>query len=184
MERIKIVLVLLTIAITIGPLVGALIVYRDNLTALVFPPELKNAANGEIGKVAAADFEAPTITQEPHYNPETGDFSVAFNFTNPLPNEISVDQFSAQVKSKDDNSFLGNINLAQPININPGENGVIDVAGNLDAATLEQIKAQYEQNGTVNVILENVDATIAGVNFHFDQLDLGSIDLGSIQLPR
>ena len=94
MEKIKIALILLTIAITVGPLVGALIVYRDNLTELVFPPELKDVANGEIGNVAASDFEAPTITQEPRYNPDTGDFSVAFNFTNPLPNEISVDQFS------------------------------------------------------------------------------------------
>ena len=177
MEKIKIALVLLTIAITVGPLVGVLIVYQDDLTALVFPPELKDVANGEIGSIAATDFEAPTITQEPQYNPETGDFSVAFNFTNPLPNEISVDQFSAQVKSKDNNSLLGNINLAQPINIDPGENGIIDVVGNLDAATLEQVKAQYEQNGTINVILENVDATIAGVTFHIDQLDLGSIQL-------
>jgi hypothetical protein len=179
MEKIKIALILLTIAISVGPLVGALIVYRDNLTVLVFPPEIEEVANGEIGSVALSDFEAPTITQEPEYNPDTGDFSVAFNFTNPLPNEISVDHFSAQVKSRDNNALLGNVNLAQPIDINPGENGIIDVVGSIDAAKLGQIKAQYEQDGVIDVILENVDASVAGVKFHFDQLDLGSI-----QLPR
>jgi hypothetical protein len=177
MEKIKIALTILSIAIVIGPLVGVALIYRENLAGLVLPPEIKNAANGQVGGVAASDLVAPSLASPPQYNPNTGALTVAFNFTNPLTNPISVEQFSADIKSKDNNLPLGNITLTQPISIGPGGTGIIDVAGNLSPELINQIKAQYQDSGNVNVIIENVNALVGGVHFHVDSLDLGQIQL-------
>jgi hypothetical protein len=184
MDKVKIALTILSIAIVVGPLAGMLIIYRDNLAGLVLPPEIENATNGQVGNLAVSNFVAPTLASEPQYNPDTGAFNVDFNFTNPLSNQISVEQFSADLKSRDTNIDLGNIVLNQPIDIAPGENGIIDVGGILNQDTINQIKAQYEDTGYINVVLENVNAQVAGVSFHLDQLDLGSLDIGSIQIPE
>jgi len=179
MEKVKIALIILSIAIVIGPLAGMALIYRDNLAGMVLPPEISNMANGQIGNVTASNFVAPTLASEPQYNPNTGALSVSLSFTNPLSNQISVEQFSADIKSKDNNIPLGNISLADPINIAPGENGIIDVAGNLSPELINQIQTKYQDNGRVNVVIENIDAVVAGVHFH-----LGSFDVGSIQLQR
>ena len=179
MEKLKIALTLLSIAIVIGPLAGMALIYRDNLAGLVVPPEIINIANGQIENVTASNFVSPSLAGEPQYNPDTGALNVAFNFTNPLTNQISVDQFSADIKSKDNNALLGNISLVEPINIAPGENGIIDVAGNLSPELINQIQTQYQDNGKVNIIIENINAEVAGVQIHLE-----SFDVGSIQLPR
>jgi hypothetical protein len=184
MDKIKITLTLLSIAIVVGPLAGMAIIYRDDLSGLVIPPEIKNITNGEVNDSSPSNFVTPTLANDPQYNPDTGEFNVDFNFTNPLSNQISVEQFSADLKSSDTNIDLGHINLNQPINIAPGENGIIDVSGILNQDTINQIKAQYDQTGYVNVVLENVNAQVAGVTFHLDRLDLGSLDLGSMQVPE
>lgn len=41
MDKVKIALTILSIAIVIGPLVGVAYVYRDNLLGLVVPPKLR-----------------------------------------------------------------------------------------------------------------------------------------------
>ncbi len=179
MEKIKIVLTILSIVIVVGPLAGVALLYRDNLSGLVFPPEVSNLENGQIGNVTVSDFVAPAIAGEPQYDPDTGALNVSLSFTNPLNNEISVDQFKADIKSKDQNIELGNVELAKPISIAPGENGIVDVIGNLSPELIKQIQTQYQDNGKVNIVFENIDAVVAGVSFHLD-----SFDAGSIQLPR
>ena len=39
MNKVKIALTILTIAITVGPLLGVVYIYRDNLVGLVLPPD-------------------------------------------------------------------------------------------------------------------------------------------------
>ena len=179
MEKVKIALTLLSIAIVVGPLAGMAFIFRDNLAGLIVPPEINNIVNGQIGNVTASNFVSPSLEGEPQYNPDTGALNVAFNFTNPLTNQISVDKFLADIKSKDNHALLGNISLVEPINIAPGKNGIIDVAGNLSPELINQIQTQYQDNGKVNIIIENINAEVAGIQFHLD-----SFDAGSIQLPR
>ncbi|MCW4029347.1 MAG: hypothetical protein NWE92_06845 [Candidatus Bathyarchaeota archaeon] len=184
MSKVKIALTVLTILIAIGPVACMAFVYRDNLLGMVLPPELNNIAEeGIVGNITASDFEPPTISSPPKYDPDTGEFNVDFNFTNPLSTPISVDSFSADLKSSGSNLDLGNIELAGPINIAPGENGIIDLAGTLSQETINRLQEQYGSNGRINVVVENVDAIVAGVHFHLDSLDLGALDLSSLQMP-
>lgn len=181
MNKAKIALTILSIAIVVGPIASVVLLYRDNLVGLVVPPEIKNlgenlSVNNSSSSpfIAGSNVQLPTLAGETQYNQETGAFSYPINFTNPLKTEISVDQISAQIQSKDNNAILGNISITQPIEIAPGQSGIINATGNLDPEAINQIKAQY--SGDVNnIALENVNIVVGGIQIHFDELDAGSL---------
>ncbi len=179
MDKLKIALTLLSIAIAVGPIAGMLCVYRDNLPGLVLPPQIQNLINGgnsvtDQSSQSLGQFQMPQPVGQPQYDPNTGAFSYPLNFTNPLKVELSLQQFSADVYSEN-NQLLGNISINQPININPGDNAIINATGNLSQDAINQLSAKYLGDGNLNIALENVSVTVDGVNVHVDHIDAGSI---------
>ena len=199
MNTVKIALTLLTIAITVGPLVYVVFVYRDNLVDLVLPPQLaslgknsgQNASENVPGEtssgnpssspfnltdITGSDFQMPQLVSNPQYNPDTGDFSLSVNVTNPLTSTLSIDQLSAQIQSKDNSGLVGNISIPQSINIQPGANSIINVTGVIPQDLYNQISGQNSGNIDVNnFVLKNVDVVVGGVKLHFDEIDPSSI---------
>jgi len=188
MNTVKIALTLLTIAITVGPLVYVVFIYRDNLIGLVLPPQFanlgqnlgQNMSNGNLSSsqfnITGSDFQMPQLVSAPQYNPDTGEFSLSLNVTNPLTNELSIDQLSVQIQSKDNNALVGNISIPQPINIQPGESSIINVTGIMPQDMFNQISGQNTGNIDVNnIILKNLDVDVGGVKIHIDEIDPSSI---------
>lgn len=191
MNTVKIALTLLTIAITVGPLVYVVFIYRDNLIGLVLPPQFanlgqnlgQNMSNGNSSgnplsslNITGSNFQMPKLVSNPQYNPDTGEFSLSVNVTNPLTNELSIDQLSVQIQSKDNNTLVGNISIPQPINIQPGESSIINVTGIMPQDMFNQISGQNTGNIDLNnIILKNLDVNIGGVKIHIDEIDPSSI---------
>jgi hypothetical protein len=188
MNTVKIALTLLTIAITVGPLVYVVFIYRDNLVGLVLPPQFANLgqnlgqsmSNGNLSSsqfnITGSDFQMPQLVSAPQYNPDTGEFSLSLNVTNPLTNELSIDQLSVQIQSKDNNALVGNISIPQPINIQPGESSIINVTGIMPQDMFNQISGQNTGNIDVNnIILKNLNVVVGGIKIHFDEIDPSSI---------
>lgn len=178
MEKVKLALTIFSIIIIAGPLLGAVLVYRNNLGALVFPPQLQNLSNSLVSDAlqpsqSLPQFQLPQPVGQPQYNPETGAFNYPFNFTNPLTIPISLDQLSAQVVTEN-NVTLGNVSIDQPITVAPGADALLNVTGTLSQDAVNQVAAQYA-SGNLNVALENVNANIGGIIVHIDQIDAGSI---------
>jgi hypothetical protein len=192
MNTVKIALTLLTIAITVGPLVYVVFIYRDNLVGLVLPPQFanlgqnlgQNISDGNSSgnpsssqlNITGSNFQMPKLVSNPQYNPDTGEFSLSVNVTNPLTNELSIDQLSVQIQSKDNNALVGNISIPHPINIQPGESSIINVTGIMPQDMFNQISGQNTGNIDVNnIILKNLDVVVGGVKIHFDEIDPSSI---------
>ena len=188
MNIVKIALTLLTIAITVGPLVYVVFIYRDNLVGLVLPPQFanlgqnlgQNMSNGNLSSsqfnITGSDFQMPQLVSAPQYNPDTGEFNLSLNVTNPLTNELSIDQLSVQIQSKDNNALVGNISIPQPINIQPGESSIINVTGIMPQDMFNQISGQNTGNIDVNnTILKNLNVVVGGIKIHFDEIDPSSI---------
>lgn len=191
MNTVKIALTLLTIAIIVGPLVYVVFIYRDNLVGLVLPPQFanlgqnlgQNMSNGNSSgnplsslNITGSNFQMPKLVSNPQYNPDTGEFSLSVNVTNPLTNELSIDQLSVQIQSKDNNTLVGNISIPQPINIQPGESSIINVTGIMPQDMFNQISGQNTGNIDVNnIILKNLDVDVGGVKIHIDEIDPSSI---------
>ena len=196
MNKLKLALTLLTIAIMVGPFAYVLIAHSDNLIGLVLPPQFSNLSQN-IGQnpssstsdplnITGSNFEVPQLVGTPQYNPNTGDFNVAINATNPLSNEISVDHLSVQIQSKDNSGLVGNISIPQSINIKPGESSVINVEGVIPQELYNQINAQNTGNIDFNnIVLKNLDVTVGGIKVHLDQVDPASFqsNLGGLGGP-
>ena len=180
MDKVKIALTILSILIVIGPLAGVAYVYRDNLLGLVVPPQIKSLINGgnSTGSQSQPQFQTPQVVGQPQYNAQTGAVTVSFNFTNPLTNEVSIDNLSAEVQSEA-GAALGNISLNQPIQIAPGETSIINVSGILNQAAISQFEAQNPGVNGMNISLANLNVDVAGVNVHMDQVN----NVGQLQLP-
>jgi len=190
MNKVKIILTLITIAIIVGPFAYVVIANGNNLVGLVLPPQFSNlgqslnqnsgenpsfSSNNPIN-LTDSNFQIPQLVGTPQYDPATGDFAVAINATNPLHNKISVDQLSVQIQSKDNSGLVGNISIPTPINIQPGESAIINIAGVIPQQLYDQINGQNTGKIDVNnIILKNLDVTVGGIKLHLDQVDPASI---------
>lgn len=186
MEKVQIALAVLTIAIMVGPLAYMAFTYRDNLIGLVLPPQLGGIVNNneelfDLENITsiASDFQPPKLTNEPIFFPENDSYALAFNFTNPIAEEISVDSFTAAVYSKD-GVLLGNVSLGSPINIGPNESGIIDIAGGWTQSAMDYLNSHSDAD-TLDVTFKDIDIGIAGLEFQLDELPPGLLD--SIPLP-
>jgi hypothetical protein len=174
MDKVKFALTMLSIAIVIVPIAGAVYIYRNNLEGLVLPPKFQNMINGAISgsknPSSLANLQLPQAIGSPQYNPATGTFNYPFKVTNPLPTQIQLNQFSADVVSSN-GTYLGNVGI-QPITIASGANAIINVTGGLDQNTINQLAS----GGNLNVSLANVTVNIGGVTVHLSRIsNIGSL---------
>jgi len=195
MNKAKLALTLLTIAITVGPFLYVVFIYRDNIVGIMLPPQLanvgqnatqnlsENVLGGNSGnqssfnmtEITGSNFQMPQLLNNTQYNPDTGDLSLSVNLTNPLANAISIDQFSVQIESKDNSSLVGNISIPQSINIQPGANSIINVTGIMPQDLYNQISGQNSGNIDVNsFVLKNLNVDVGGLKLHFDEIDPSS----------
>jgi hypothetical protein len=181
MDKVNIALTILSMVIIIGPLAGLAYVYRDNLVGLVVPPQIKSLVGGvdSVGTQSQPQFQTPQLVGQPQYNAQTGALTVSFNFTNPLTNEVSIDKLSAEVESEEGGVSLGHISINQPIQIAPGETSIINVSGILNQNAISQFEAQNPGVNGINISLANLNADVAGINVHMNQVN----NVGQLQLP-
>jgi hypothetical protein len=208
MKKLKIFLTLLSVLIIVIPIAFEVVLYRDNLLGLIVPPEMINlvngdsrngdsgnllnssdngssliSGNGDISRLLSSGFELPQLVGEPQYNPDTNTLSFTFNFTNPLKTSIAVDKLEAGIVSHDGGVFLGNVSLAKPLRLEPGQ--TIDITA-LDALSPEAIN-YYKTNvigqNSTNLDFVNLNVDVAGITLHVDRQNIGDIPIPS-QLLR
>lgn len=178
MNKLHLVLTVLSIAIIVVPIAGVVYAYRGNLVGLVLPPELESLASGNY---STSRFQPPTPAGQPTYDPATNTFTFSFKFTNPLQNAISVENLSADVICKEYGVLLGNISVSQQVTLAPSETVAVSASGCWTQVALDHFKAYHSgpEDDDINVALENVNVYVAGVQVHIDEL----ADAGWVPLP-
>jgi hypothetical protein len=169
MNKTKVALTLLTIVITIGPLLGVVYVYRDNLIGMVLPPStpgMSGITNSDLNMSALENLNPIQPMGEPTYNQVTGALDYPFNFTNPLPNNVSIDALSADIFASD-GTKLGTVAINNPINVAPGESAIVDIIGNMNPQLIQQYQDQLAQG---NISIKNLNVTVGGITLHIDNL--------------
>lgn len=185
MNKVKFALTLLTVALIAGPILGVVLIYRDNLVGLVLPPDnqatpgLTDSNLSNLNLTALESLQPIQPLSDPTYNQTTGTFSYPLNFTNPLSQTISIDHLSVDVMDVDNNATIGTISIPDPIQVNPGDSAVLNITGNINQQVLNQFETQYGSGNNVNIALENLNVTVGGISLHLDQIP----DVGTIQIP-
>ena len=187
MKKLKIILLFLTIAITITPIVIEVLLYRDNLLDLIIPPEIANIVNNKNNNsneksingnnLLNPDFELPKPIGDPQYNPQTKTISYTFNFTNPLQTPLEIDELQAGLVSHNDGFFLGNITINKPLKLDPGQTIDITALGILSDDAIDYLKVQSATQNSINLDFVNLNVDLSGVQLQLDKQNIGNIPI-------
>jgi hypothetical protein len=185
MKKLKLILLLLTIAITITPIAIEVLLYQDNLVDLIIPPEIANVVHSNNSNEKSIDgnnllnpeFELPQPVGDPQYNPETKTISYTFNFTNPLQTPLEFDKLQAGLVSHNDGFFLGNITLNQPLILDPGQTVDITALGILSDEAIDYLKSQSATQNSINLDFVNLNVDLSGIQLQLDNQNIGNIPI-------
>ncbi len=145
MQAVGIILLLISIGTTVGPVGAVVVMYRDNLPGLVVPPEINDIMSGNstiLATNAVSDqggdgtsdlgpmgFVMPTFVSATVDAP-TKTFSVTVNVTDFLNYDLTLNTISATVENSQDGNELASIHLTNPpITILAGQSALVTVSG-------------------------------------------------------
>ena len=172
MDKVRIALVLITIAISVGPLLGLVLVYRDNPLGLVIPPEINQLMNG--GSPSMSDVtENPgqsnqtggiedflnsffsngtipsdisdIISEQPEtkYDPVTRTFTASFKVKNPLTSDITVNAINGTVECDEHLFPIGPITLQDSVIVKAGGNATATITGQWTREALAHLETAH-----------------------------------------
>lgn len=103
MDIVRVILLIITIVIIVGPIGGALIIYRNNLVDLIIPLELP-------GLIDDLTNHQPNVTYVKYsYAATNRTATLTFNVTNPYNFTVTISSLSADVECTDHSFTLGQI---------------------------------------------------------------------------
>ena len=179
MDKIRLILTLVTIAIVIIPIVGMLLAYQGNLLGLFVPPEINQMADDFMGGDGdnGPGLEPPTMVGEPTYDEEAGTFSATFEFTNSFPIDITINSLSGNIECVEHHFTLGNANLSDAVNIDAGETGTLTVNGQWTDAGKLHFQNDHANEEFVDVVLTNLAVDISGIQLQMDENQMGEMQV-------
>lgn len=165
MDKVRVILILITVAIIIGPIAGTVLIYRNNLIGLVFPKELGSPSNPSNNSVLdpIASFAPPQYVNSTYDN-ATRSFSVTFNFTNTFPLPLSIKSMSCNVECTAHRFPLGAASLANPVQMNAGETVDVTMVGNWTEGAIDHFQTDHAGEKTTDVDLVGMTVDAGGVN--------------------
>jgi hypothetical protein len=171
MDKIRLLLTVITIAIVVIPLVGMLLAYQNNLLGLFVPPQITEIADDLMGGNGdgGSGLEPPTMVGEPQYDEASHTFAVTFQFKNSFPMNITVKSLTGSIECEEHRFPLGNASLSEPVSIDAGETGTMTVLGTWTEEAISHFGTAHGDEENVDVVLVNMAVDISGIQLKFDQ---------------
>ena len=179
MDKIRLILTLVTIAIVVIPIVGMLLAYQGNLLGLFVPPEITDVAYDLMGGDDGPGLEPPQIVGEPEYDEATGTFSVSFEFTNSFPVDIIINSLTGNIECVEHHFALGNASLSEAVSIDAGETGTLTVVGKWIDAAESHFQTEHADEEFVDAVLTDMAVDISGI-----QIQMDANEMGEMQVPN
>jgi hypothetical protein len=178
MDKIRLVLTVITIAIVVIPLVGTLLAHQGNLLGLFVPPEVNDIADSLMS--GDSGMEPPTIVGEPQYDEATHTFSVTFQYKNSFPMDITIKSLTGNIECVEHGFHLGNASLSEPVSIDAGETGTLTVLGKWTDEAISHFGTAHGNEENVDVVLVDMAVDISGIQIQLDQNQMDQ----TMQIPN
>jgi hypothetical protein len=171
MNKMRLILTLVTIAIVVIPIVGVLLAHQGNLLGLFIPPEVTEIADDLMGGDGenGSELEPPTMVGEPQYDEASHTFVVTFEYKNSFPVDITVKSLSGNIECDEHGFHLGNASLSEPVSIDAGETGTMTVLGKWTDKAIDHFGNMHGDEETVDVVLVDFAVDISGIQLQLDQ---------------
>lgn len=182
MDKVRLLLSVITIVIIAVPIAGTVLAYRNNLVGLLIPPEINEIADNFMdgNGTNESGLEPPTMVGEPQYDEASRTFSVTFQFKNTFPVDITIKSLSGNIVCNEHRFLLGNASLSKPVSINTGETGTLTVLGTWTEEAINHFHTAHTGEETVDVVLVDFAVDISGIQIQIDQSQMEQ----SMQVPN
>ena len=162
----KWILLIISIAIIVCPIGGALLAYRDDLQALVVPetPEFIS--------------ETPEITYLDQ-SISANVIKLRFKFVNPYSANLTISSIDAEIFCVEHDVILGYANETAPVAIASKANAIITLALNFNTQAETHFLTQHTGETAVNIELRNLEVEVQGVKIRYTQ----AVGVGSMPIP-
>jgi hypothetical protein len=173
LQIVGVILLLISIGTTVGPIGAVVVMNSDDLTQVVIPPEIEDIFSGDSsllapilsGESGEGDFNIGLIM--PKFVSSTFDeaaqtFSVTVNVTNILNYDLTLNALTATVTATQGGAELATVHLSNPVTIPAGEWSMVTVSG-----TWTQAAEDYYNNNSsassINVTLYSAAIDVNGI---------------------
>ncbi len=152
-------LILITIAISLGPILGIIVIYRNNPQELVIPPNVTEILNGSY--FTKGSLTPPKFVGS-QYDVASRTMTLTFNFTNPFKFDMKINSMSADVVYAADNYPLGPALLKTPVQLPAGQTALITIVGTWTQDGVNHVLS------VVNPGAENIAVNLVGLVIDLD----------------
>ncbi len=198
MQIVGVILLLVSVGLVVGPVGAVVVIYRDDLSGLVIPPEIQDMMGGN-GNFILGDGNNNYGNGSGNYsNGNGGDgsgsflvpvfvgatvdqasrtFTVTVNFTNNFSYDLTLNALNATAEETQQHIQLATVSLSSPVTMAAGETSQVTVAGSWMQAA-EQLVSGFHEGQTINVSLINVVIDVNGIIIQPDEpINVGAIPL-------
>jgi len=168
MDKVRLILTLVSIAIVVGPIAVMLIAYQDNLSELLIPPEINEIADNLLSG-GGGQFEAPTQLNST-YDAPSRTVTLTFQFKNPFSFPVTVNSMSGSMAcDKHDDFPLGNATLKEPVSVGAGETATVTVLGTWTEEAVDHFQAAHAGEKKIIVELRNLAMDVSGIKIQTNE---------------
>lgn len=160
MQILGLLLILINIGALAVPITGAVIMYRDNLSGLVIPPELNQLIDetSEIG----SEIQLPQFVNYT-YDQEDKMITLVFNFTNPINLNVTINAISSDILCTEHSFNLGYVELATPVKLSKGVTAYFTVIFDWTLDAENHFLIEHATESTIDITLENMVIDVSGI---------------------
>lgn len=174
MQVVGVLLTLLSITLIVAPVGAVVVIYQNNLSELVIPPQLNSLITGDdsgtssfflnqsgstdLGSLISPQFVSADIDND------ANTFTAVVDVTNNINYTFTLNSLSADVYSTKDNYCLVSAQLSNlPVTLTPGATSRVVIAGSWTDASEAYFIQNYSGASSVSVQLENLTIDVNGV---------------------
>ena len=190
MQVIGLVLLLISVGTIVGPIGAVAVIYHNDLTQLVIPPQIKDIMNGsstifstnnnpnDNGNSDLGGLMTPVLVSVTS-NVAAHSFTGIFNVTNPFDYDLTLNSFSSGVEFSQDNIPAGSFSLSSPVKVDAGVTSQLTITGHWTQDAQDYITNIYLAGATsVDISVSNVAIDVNGILIQ----SAGPINVGNIPM--
>jgi hypothetical protein len=171
LDKVRLLLTVITIAINVLPIAGVLLIYRDNLLGLVVPPEINNVINDVVTPGGSLEESVGNFTfVGSQYDEASRTVTLTFEVTNPLNVDLSVNSMSADVRCAEHDFPIGHALISDPVDIGAGETASIAIEGSWTQEAIDHFLTAHEGAQTIDIELSGLSVNVNGVSIQTDEV--------------
>ena len=179
MNKVRLALTLITVAITIGPVLGVVLAYQNNLPGLIIPDKIDQIMKG-LGNTNPENIIQQNQTGKPDVQFDTASrtFTATFPFTNPFPFDTTIDSISGPMECDEHGFVLGAVSLKTPLSMKAGETATATIQGTWTDAAVSHFQTAHQGEKSVKVSLAEATIQAGGMTVTISHpISIGEIPL-------